>query len=276
MIKKVLGIIVTCAAVAIMGVSSAQANTLDSVSGDVKLLFDGFDSASLYSTAVPGVLCASVAACDAVSLGGADAPGSSKANDSWGFADISSIKNIGAFVNAWNAGDDGDFLIAYFHGFNDLKVEVLNAASTDIFSVGGTVDIYRVDFTFRSVTFDPSTQAALEASLGAMSKYLSLTFLPGCSASVAAATLCGNFDLDNLQGSSNGLALATGGDALAKYPFDFQFEQSVEPCDASCAGSSFNLLLRSGSALTTALPEPAPLALLGGLSLTLGSRRRKI
>ena len=274
--KKILSTILAGAAVATMGAVSAQAATLDAVAGDIKFLYDGFDAAQVsYS-----VDCATEAACDASSAS-VWAPGANQANDTYGYASVSSIKEIGGFGNLWNAGDDGDFLFAYFYGFNDYKVDGIGTGSTDIFSTGGNVDIYRVDATFMGTFYNTfSDQDDIEAALVGLTTYLELDFVPGCDLIEASATLCGNFDLTSLHGDSVGFAQAVGGAALNKYPDDFRFEQSVKPCTfAFCdPATSFNIDVESSSATTRALPEPASLGLLGlGLvGLGLVARRRKV
>lgn len=279
--NKILNTLLAGAAIATMSAVSANAATLDAIEGEVKFVFDGFDSAQTsYDTSTPGTLCTTVAGCDAASIS-ANAPGANQANDTWGTVNILSIDEVNspAPVLEWTAGTDGDFLFAYFYGFNDTEVEVISAAETNIFSEGGHVAIYRVDAAFFG-TLDRSNQAALEASLAGESLYLQLDFIAGCDSVVTDATLCGTFDLSNLLGASNGSAVATGGSAENKYPEEFQFEQSVEPCgvNVTCpAGSTLNLVVRSGSAVTTALPAPGALGLLGlGLvGMGLAGRRRK-
>lgn len=261
------------AAVATMGIASANAATLDGVSGDIKFLYDGFDAAqSTY-----GADCATVAACDAAS-GTPNAAGSNKANDTYGYASVSSIKQIGGFGNLWNAGDDGDFLFAYFHGFNDYKVVGAGTTSTTIFSQGGHVDIYRVNNAFMTANYNTFTnQTDIETALAGLTAYLKLDFVPGCDLAEASATLCGNFDLTTLHGDSVGLATAVGGTALSKYPELFRFEQSIKPCVGFAHCTTFNVDIESSSATTKALPEPGTLGLLGlGLvGMGLVARRRK-
>lgn len=279
--KKILNTLLAGAAVATMSITAAQAANLDSVNGDVKFLYDGFDAAQTTYAGPAGNLCNTVASCDAAS-GAANAPGSNQSNDTWGITQISSIKeNIGfGAATFWNDGDDDESLIAYFYGFNDTQVDIVNATETNIYSTGGHVAIYRVADTFAG-TLDLTDQSTIEAALNALpSAYLVLDFVPGCDAIVTNATLCGTFDLTNLQGSSNGFAVAVGGDAMSKYPNEFQFEQSIEPCDVNVTcptGSNFNVVVRSSSAVTTALPAPGALGLMGlGLvGLGLIGRRRK-
>ncbi|PHZ83764.1 hypothetical protein CRD36_15480 [Paremcibacter congregatus] len=280
--NKILKTLLAGAAVATMGIASAQAGSLDAIGGDVKFLFDGFDAAQTgYDTSTPGFLCETVAECDLASTT-PSAPGSNSSNDTWGVTTISAIEplNAGPFDPAlWTEGEDGDILFTYFHGFEDKKVFVNSPTSTDIYSVGGMVDIYRIDAATLA-GIDLTDQASIEADLAALTKYLELSFIPGCSSIVApAATLCGNFDFDTLNGVSSGSAVATDGTAMAKYPEIFEFEQSIEPCglNVNCNGTSFNLVVRSGSATTTALPAPGALGLLGlGLvGMGLAGRRRK-
>jgi hypothetical protein len=273
--KKIINTLAVGAAIATMGVASAQAATLDSVAGNIKFLYDGFDAAQ----ASYSVDCSTEAACDSSSAS-AWATGANQANDTFGYASVSGIKNIGGFSNLWNAGDDGDFLFAYFHGFNDYKVDGVGTGSTDIYSTGGNVDIYRVDSTFMTTYYNTfADQDDIESALVGLTAYLELEFVPGCDAIETSATLCGTFDLSTLHGDSVGFAKAVGGTALAKYPDDFRFEQSVKPCTLSFCdpSSSFNVDVESSSATTRALPEPGALGLLGlGLvGLGLVARRRK-
>ncbi len=283
--KKILSTLLAGAAIATMGISGAQAATLDGVAGDIKFLFDGFDAAqATYDTsgiADGDTLCSTVAACDAAALGAPNAPGANQPNDTWGVTTVSAIESLGAgpFDPAlWVEGQDGDILITYFSGFLDERVDRLSGTTTNVFSTGGTVDIYRVNAAFMA-GLDLTDQASVEASFMGLSTYLELDFIPGCNALNPAATLCGTFDLATLHGVSNGSAEVVGGDAASKYQDIFEFEQTVEPCglNVSCVGTSFNIVVRSGSATTTALPEPGALGLLGlGLvGMGLIARRRK-
>jgi len=291
--KNILSTLLVGAAVATMGIASAQASTLDSVAGDVKFLYDGFDAAQTnydFGSVVGGVLCDDSVVgdeCDhASNLGGGSstAPGASDGvSDTWGVTSVSSIQTNPPFPAAgntlWNEGDDGEYLLTYFHGFEDILVTT-DFAVTQTFSTGGMVDIYVVTQAQRDAAFAATDQTALDALLAPLTAYLELSFIPGCSGAVAAATLCGTFDADDFRGDSEGLAIATGGTALSKYPEQFEFEHSVEPCFAdfsSCGGgSSYNVVIDSGSATTTALPEPGALGLLGlGLvGMGLMARRR--
>jgi len=151
------------------------------------------------------------------------------------------------------------------------------------FSQSGTVDIYRVD-NATVAGLDLTNQTTLAADIAGLagSLYLSLDFKPGCDAVETQATLCGDFDLTTLTGNSSGIAQASAGSAITKYPNDFFFTQDVEPCPANQAGCSpngtfFNIFVRGGEANTVALPEPGTLGLLGlGLvGLGLVGRRRK-
>jgi len=277
--KKILSTLLAGAAVATMGIMSAQAGNLDSVAGDVKFLYDGFDAAQTTYSGPIGNICSDIASCDAASAD-PDAPGANQANDTYGVTKISSIVENIPFGNAlWNDNDHGQSLVAYFYGFNDFQVDAIDATQTDIFSSGGNVDIYVVPNAFFG-GLDMTDQATIEAGLVGLTSYLELEFVPGCSALVPDATLCGEFDLSTLFGGSSGLAMATGGSALSKYPYQFQFEQSIEPCgvNVTCPSpSNFNIVVRSSSAVTTALPAPGALGLLGlGLvGMGLIARRRK-
>jgi len=276
--KKILSTLLAGAAIATMGIMSAQAGNLDAISGPVKFNYNGLDAAQNgYDPFTAGVLCTDEASCNTVALTD-NAPGSNQANDTWGITTISSIQeDVPLFpTNLWNNGDEDEALVAYFYGFNDIRVEGDGAGSIDFWSAGGYVDIYRVADTF-GATIDYTDQATVEGDLAGQSLYLRLEFIPGCSATIAAATLCGDFDLDNLTGNSDGLAVAIDGSALSKFPEIFRFEQSVEPCGGCAPGTSFNIVVDSGSATTTALPEPGALGLLGlGLvGMGLIARRRK-
>jgi len=286
--KKILSTLLAGAAIATMGTMSAQAGSLSTVAGPVKILYDGFDAAQTkYSTATNGILCNTVASCDAASIAGdifgpgtADAPGASIANDTYGVALVSSIKQNVAFGSTFfNDGDNGESLVAYFYGFNDAKVDVVSPTQTNVFSIGGHVDLYRVASGFLG-GLDMTNQATIMAGLGALpSAYLTADFIPGCDGGVS--TLCGTFNLATLFGGSNGKAIATGGDAFYQYPNNFSFEQSIEPCGISVAcpaPSSFNIVVKSSSATTMAVPEPGALGLLGlGLvGMGLVARRRKV
>ncbi|MCF6216224.1 MAG: PEP-CTERM sorting domain-containing protein [Emcibacter sp.] len=277
--KKILSTLLAGAAVATMGIMSAQAGHLDAISGAIQFNYNGLDAAQTgYDPFAAGVLCTDVASCN-VASGTDNAPGSNQANDTWGITTVSSIQDdVSPFPNnLWNNGDEGEALIAYFYGFNDIRVEGDGAGSIDFWSEGGYVDIYRVGALFGS-TIDMTDQATVEGDLLGQSLYLRLEFVPGCSATIAAATLCGDFDLDSLSGNSDGLAMAIDGSALSKFPEIFRFEQSVEPCNGCAPGTSFNIVVDSGSATTTALPEPGALGLLGlGLvGMGLIARRRKV
>jgi len=285
--KKILSTMLATAAVATMGLTGAQAGSLDSVGGNIQFQFTAFDGAqTAYDTtalADGAFLCHnSAAGCDTASIAGggsAAGPGASGTDDTYGVGRVNSIVSLPLFNNQWSDGNGGDVLLAYFNGFTDQTVQRVSSTRTDIFSTGGMVDIYRIDSaTFASI--DQTNQSTITAGLAALtgSLYLHLDFHTGCSSVETSASLCGSFDLTTLTGNSSGLATATGGAAVAKYPNEFFFEQSVIPCNPSlCTGTSYNIFVRSGSASTIALPEPGTLGLLGlGLvGLGLVGRRRK-
>lgn len=283
--KKILSTLLAGAAVATMGMTTAQAAVLDNIGGDIVFKFIGYDAAQISydtsGTADGAFLCTTAVGCDAASVPSA-APGAIGDDDTYGMGRVNSIVDLNTFGNVWSDGTDGDVLLAYFNGFRDEAVQRVSATSTQIFSTGGTVDIFRIDAaTYASI--DLTDQATIEGDLAGLAGdlYLSIDFMPGCDAIETYATLCGDFDLTTSTGNSSGFAKAVGGAALAKYPFDFFFTQDVVPCDTqpACSGSgtSFNIFIRGGEATTTALPEPASLGLLGlGLvGLGLVARRRK-
>ena len=283
--KEFLGLLLAGVAVVTMGSMTTQASILDDIKGDVKFLFDGLDSAQTTYALIGSaqVICTGgVALCDAKSAPPA-APGTNDASDSWGLTRVTAIKDQNDIFgpNLWNSGDDGEVLFTYFRGFQDIHVEEFSSGAVEIFSIGGVVDIFRVDTAFTVGTL--ADQAALEAKFAGEELYLTLAFTTGCSITHATATLCGEFTTDSLllAGSSDGFANATGGTAILKYPKVFDFIQSTKACPgAICAGTSFNVEIFDGSAVTK-VPEPGALGLLGlglglvGLGLTLNGRRRK-
>ena len=286
--KKILSTLLAGAAVATMGVSFAQAGSLDSVSGPISFQFDGFDGAQTAYAGL-GSICTDIGTCDAASAPTPNAPGSNQNNDTYGYAFVSSITQTGVTPNPWNAGEGDDFLFVYFHGFQDSRVDRASVGSSTLTAVesqGGYADIYRLDsamlstlFTLGDINLD--NQADIQSAITGwgITAYLNLEFIPSCGTG-GLATLCGTFDNAILQGQSGGNAMAIGGDAQTKYPNAFNFVNNVEPCDLTTAcptGSLFNTVLRASSANTVALPEPGALGLLGmGLvGMGLLGRRRK-
>jgi len=132
--KKLITTLLAGAAVISLGAASAQASVLNSVVGDVNFIFDGFNAANtnyvpngLPGSIIPGLICTNVIACNGAS-GGSSAPGSAGASppqDLYSFAFVSSIKQSGSSGSLWSAGnaaDGDDFLLVYFHGFQDQAV----------------------------------------------------------------------------------------------------------------------------------------------------------
>ncbi len=284
--KSLMTALFAGAAIAAMGGASVQAATLDSVAGPILFKFTGFDAAQVgYTRDCSGAtVAAGVADCDLASAPTPAAPGASGTDDTWGITRVSSIVDTSVPLGPtlWNDGDDGDVLFTYFHSFQDFKVAGVGGGITEIFSTGGTVDIYRVDgATVAGLDLTDQTTLAADLVPLAGSLYLSLDFKPGCDLIETQATLCGDFDLTTLTGNSSGIAQATAGAALTKYPNDFFFTQDVEECPSGAVGctpsTSFNIFVRGGEANTIALPEPGALGLLGlGLvGLGLAGRRRK-
>lgn len=281
--KKILSTMLVTAAVATLGITGAQAGSLNSVAGPVKFLYDAFDAAqNKYTRSCGGAAVAlGIADCDAASSP-SDAPMANQPNDTYGLAEIANIKeNIFGGNILWSDGTAGESLVAYFYGFQDYDVNFVSAGQSNILSSGGHVDIYRVADNFLT-TINTTSQATIESDLALVpTKYLTLDFVPGCLTGNTDATLCGQFNLATLTGNSDGFATATGGTAATKYPNLFHFEQSVTPCGFSTVcptGSAFNITVNSSSATTVALPEPGTLGLLGlGLvGLGLVGRRRKV
>jgi len=293
--KKILSTLLAGAAIATMGVTSASANTLDAISGDLKFQFDGWSASQTQYSAN----CNSALDCDSKSIGGPAAAGANGDDDAWGFANVNVITDSSP-IPAWTAGTDGDILLTYFHGFRDVSV-VTTGTDTVFASTGGVVDIYRIDVALYTDVIDAmnvvgADQQDLEdiLALAGYELYLHLEFFGDCGA-VAGASFCSNFDTDIGEfgkGSSNGTAKVEfpGGSAESKYPDDFLFTQDTESCvslfdgvtrNGDCSevedNDTFILNVRGGEATTTVLPEPGALGLLGlGLvGMGLLGRRRK-
>lgn len=300
------------AALILGSVSVASAGPLSGVSGAVKFVYDGFDAAQTQydytSVDASGVLCDNTMVgneCNAAAnlVGGPAAPGANGTDDTWGVASVTSIKpdTNAPGANFWGAGENGgEYLLTYFHGFEDIRVVVLDNGtpldqSDDVvntFSSGGLVEIYLVDLSTLQAAYAAVDQGALMTILSApgMETYLELAFDPVCSPTITTATLCGTFDFDDFEGDSNGDAHVVGGTAADQYPNNFEFGHRVSACSdvtldnagnpvllPCIADTSWNIEVHDGSATTTTIPEPASLGLLGlGLvGLGLASRRRK-
>lgn len=288
---------------ATMGIATAQAGTLDSVAGDVRFRFIGWHGSQNSYNAN----CSTEASCDAQSIangGEAGAFGANSGDDFWGYSNLTPIEPADGGGSLFSAGDDGDYLIAYFHEFRDVSVNIITADIGLFKSDFGVVDIYRVDLAksleiAAAMNLSGAGQNALEAAIDidTADLFLHLEFYGNCDDS-GTGSFCSSF-FNSIGDYGNGVASGTakvvapgdgngdGGSAGAKFPFDFEFLQNTtrcdfgendanENCDSVNLNSNFNFFM-DGSAITTALPEPGALGLLGIglLGLGLAGRRRK-
>src|SRR5688500_6280384 len=103
--KKISGIV---AGVALAFGIAAPASAITINAGDIKITFNAFDAGTVGYGETAGLVCNSVASCDAAA--GLQSPGSIGSEDTWGIFSIESITNSSTGQQIFTAGQGGQYL----------------------------------------------------------------------------------------------------------------------------------------------------------------------
>jgi len=228
-----------------VGAMSAQALTL--TAGNYKIIFDNYDSGTLYNPAGSGVVCggaaasnANAASCDAAALGGVVAPGSvgsvNTSADTMGIFSVASINNISTGLDQYvrgststiNGVEFGPYLTGVFANLTDYYVENscgLIKCDITALAMGGTFKLWS-----NPTNYDPTVGPGVVAGLVDLNngEYLpsvsgGTLFLEGVFAAGAAflgqaASYVTTYNTATVAGSGSGYLDFTGG--IAQSFFD--------------------------------------------------------
>jgi hypothetical protein len=286
------------AALALMLGAAGSANAFTITAGDIKFTIDNFDAGTTGYGNSNGVVCTTVAACDAVP-GISKAPGSAGSSntsaDTMGIFSVALITNISTGAILFTKGVDG-FLTGVFGNLVDTNVTIVTSPTNKLTTVanatGGTISLYQNATDYNSA-FGPDVTANVDLNsnkyqgITGGSLYLQGVFVPGVIDGDATTTYQSVFTNTGFAGNGSGFIDLTGGSALSKYDNDFYGSDGIHRDLAlsttfqgsTVASSQGWTVLSSGQALGTAIPEPGSIALLSIGAMfagLLGRRRRKV
>jgi PEP-CTERM motif len=178
MLKKSFLSLATLLALTAVGTVTAAPLPLISA-GDIKFTLDNYDSATTGYGNAPGVVCATVAACDAAAA--SKAPGSvgsvNPSADTMGLFSIATISNVTLGTTVFTKGGGQGFITGIFGNLSDRTAEVtcgLLGCNTAVLSTGGFFQMWLND-----ADYDPS-----QGPLVGAGKDLNAGLYPGVSGGI--------------------------------------------------------------------------------------------
>jgi hypothetical protein len=298
MFKKSL--LATVAVLACTAFGAAHAMSVPQITtGEIKFSLDNYDSATVMYGNAPGVVCLTVAACDAAA--GAPAPGSvgtagNASSDTMGIFSVSNISNITTSETLFVKGAAQGYITGIFGNLQDAAVSVscdLFGCSTTAGSVGGFFELWYNTSDY-DATLGPLVAAGKDLNAGLYpgisggTLLLSGVFAPG-------AVLAGPNIFSYLTGYNNGTFGGNGQgflDLTGGAWFDYFNTSALNNAnggtndlfltntfdDVNGAASSLGWTVKSvGQVTGFAVPEPTSVSLvaLALLGAGVASRRRK-
>lgn len=276
--------------------AAGSASALSITSGNYKITLDNYDAGTLYTSTTPGVICTSIADCNAA--GHVQGNGTT-VSDTAGILSIAAIQNLNTGVTEYIRGTAstiggmsfGPYLTGVFGGLQDQYAERIGTF-TQTNSTGGFFNIYS-NTTDWSPGLSP-TGAGINLDSGIYSGITSGSlFLSGIFAAGAiltgdtTSTYTSMFNNNSIGGSGQGFLDFTGGSA-----YNFFHTSSLTNAnggkndayitvtydDVNQVASSIGWTVKSTAQISgQVIPEPGTLALAGLALLAAGmtARRRR-
>ena len=198
-----------------MSATAAFATPITMTAGDVLFTFNIYATGTgSYPTTTNGILCNSIAACDAIpgQVAAPDAFG----DDIWGIFSIASISNISTGDTFWTRGLNGQYLTGLFGGMQDAALEVTGSAlggekTTDSYTTGGYMNMY-----YNTADYDPTLSTTGRTSefafTGITSGDLALSAVfAGSAAAGLPYSYVASTKTQSMSGTGKGFMDVTGG-----------------------------------------------------------------
>ncbi|HQQ71421.1 MAG TPA: PEP-CTERM sorting domain-containing protein [Alicycliphilus sp.] len=272
--------------------AAVSANALTITSGNYKITLDNYDSGTTgYNTTTPGVICSSVAACNAVPH--TQAPGST--NDTSGIFSIASISNVSTGVTEYLRGVAGTvgnvavgpYLTGVFGGLQDASVNNLGGGVQRINSQGGFFNIYNnaADYTPALGPAGGNLNAGTYTGITTGTLFLSGVFAAGGAvAGDLNASYTSLFDTTATSGSGQGYLDFTGGAAWNFFNTNSVTNKNngqndafitITYDDVNQEASKIGWTVKSVAQVSGQVPEPGTMALLSLAVLGMGAVARR-
>lgn len=299
MLKKSL--LAAAAVLACTAFGAAHAMSIPQITtGEIKFSLDNYDSATVLYGNAPGVVCNTVATCDAAA--GAPAPGSvgtagNASSDTMGIFSVSNISNITTSETLFVKGAAQGYITGIFGNLQDAAVEVscnLFGCNTTAGSVGGFFELWYNTSDY-DATLGPLVGAGKDLNAGLYpgisggTLLLSGVFAPGAAlAGPNIFTYLTGYNNGTFGGNGQGFLDLTGGAWLDYFNTNALTNANLGKNDlfltntfddVNGAASSLGWTVKSvGQVTGFAVPEPTSVSLvaLALLGAGVASRRRKV